>query len=166
MASNGNIDEHVAKFGNTIWTIMNLFWETLPTPIQKQVMTCENPPTSLDQWYEKLTKFHSNWQKMQCIYRRKNQGTKQNNGKKKISFPIKKEKDPNAMDVDAMTMDERSQLMKKEACFNCKQIGHLSKDFPNKKQGPSPASFPGPPTLLKSKSECGDISNLILIITY
>ena len=56
MTSNGNIDEHVAKFKMLVTqsglaasaAIMDLFWETLPTPLQKQVMTYKNPPTSLE----------------------------------------------------------------------------------------------------------------------
>ena len=89
-------------------------------------MTCENPSTTLDQWYEKSTKFHSNWQRMQRIFGRKTEGSKKEEGKKRFLFPIKKEKDPNMLDVDMMTTDEQLQLMKKGACFNCKQVGHLS----------------------------------------
>ena len=36
------------------------------------------------------------------------------------------------MDVDAMSMEERNDLMKKGACFGCKKPGHLSKDCPMK----------------------------------
>ena len=32
------------------------------------------------------------------------------------------------MDVDAMTVDERTELMRKGACFKCKEVGHLSWD--------------------------------------
>ena len=68
MASNGNIDEHVAKFRILVTksrlmalvAIMDLFQETLLTPLQKQVMICKNPPTTLNQWYEKSTKYHTN----------------------------------------------------------------------------------------------------------
>ena len=71
MANNSNIDEHVAKFKmlvtqsglSDLTAVMDFFRETLPTPLQKQVMTCENPPTTLKDWYEKVTKFHLNWQK-------------------------------------------------------------------------------------------------------
>ena len=95
MASNGNINEHVAKFRMLVTksglmasaAVMDLFWETLPTSLQKQVMTCENPPTTLDQWYEKSMKFHSNWQRMQRIFGRKTEGSKKEEGKKKFSFP-------------------------------------------------------------------------------
>ena len=42
------------------------------------------------------------------------------------------QKDLNTMDVDAMSIEERNELMKKGACFRCKKPGHLSKDCPMK----------------------------------
>ena len=42
------------------------------------------------------------------------------------------QKDPNAMDVDAMSIEERNELIKKGACFRCKKMGHLSKDCPTR----------------------------------
>ena len=63
--ANSNIDKHVAKFKmlvtrsglSDLMAVMDFFWETLLTPLQKQVMTCENPLTTLKEWYEKATKF-------------------------------------------------------------------------------------------------------------
>ena len=100
MANNSNIDEHVAKFKMLVTrsglsdstAIMDFFRETLPTPLQKQVMTCENPPTTLKEWYEKATKFHSNWQKMQRIFGRKNEPAQAvSQTKRRFQFPVKKE---------------------------------------------------------------------------
>ena len=140
MANNSNIDEHVAKFKMLVTrsglsdstAVMDFFQETLPTLLQKQVMTCENPPMTLKEWYKKATKFHSNWQKMQCIFGRKNepaQSTSQT--KQRFQFPAKKEWDPNAMDVDSMTMNEWAELMRKGACFKCKKTGHRKDQCPN-----------------------------------
>ena len=50
------------------------------------------------------------------------------------------------MDVDTMSTDEWSQLMKKGACFNCKQVGHLSQDCLNKKAGPNQTKWNGKDT--------------------
>ena len=32
------------------------------------------------------------------------------------------------MDIDVLSTDEQMALMKKEACFNCKEVRHLSRD--------------------------------------
>jgi hypothetical protein len=39
-------------------------------------------------------------------------------------------KDPNAMDVDALTMEERGMLLRQGKCFRCKKTGHMGKDCP------------------------------------
>ena len=39
-------------------------------------------------------------------------------------------KDPNAMDVDVLTFEERQTLMKQGKCFKCRKTGHLAADCP------------------------------------
>ena len=38
------------------------------------------------------------------------------------------------MDIDALTFEERTELMKEGKCFNCRSTGHISKDCPKKKK--------------------------------
>ena len=42
------------------------------------------------------------------------------------------------MDVDVLTAEERTNLMKKGACFRCREQGHLSRDCPNKEKKTKP----------------------------
>ena len=50
-------------------------------------------------------------------------------------------KDPNAMDIDAMTTKQRDEAMKKGLCFGCGKQGHLSRDCLTKKR-PTTSSTP------------------------
>ena len=64
------------------------------------------------------------------------QNKNNNNTPRKFNLPVRR--DLNAMDVDILTAEQRTELMKKGACFNCKAIGHLSQDCPNKKKKEEP----------------------------
>ena len=44
-----------------------------------------------------------------------------------------KQKDPNAMDVDAMSTEQQAEAMKKGLCFGCGKQGHCNADCPDKK---------------------------------
>ena len=51
----------------------------------------------------------------------------------------RRERDPNAMEVDALKTDrlskeEREKLSKEGRCFQCKKQGHMSRDCPDKKK--------------------------------
>jgi len=39
------------------------------------------------------------------------------------------------MDVDALSIKQREEAMKKGACFGCREVGHISCNCPKKRQG-------------------------------
>ena len=50
-------------------------------------------------------------------------------------------RDPDAMDVDAVTTEKRGEWMKKGLCFNCNKPGH-SADFAQTNGGQPPQQLP------------------------
>ena len=50
------------------------------------------------------------------------------------------------MDIDALTLNKRTDYMKKGLCFRCGKPGHLNKDCPDKKKTTpnSPPSYTPP----------------------
>jgi hypothetical protein len=71
-------------------------------------------------------------------------------------------KDPNAMDIDRMMVDEQTRLMKEGKCFRCKLFRHLSQDCPNK--GQTNTTPTTPTSKWTGKSMASHIKTLIALM--
>jgi hypothetical protein len=153
-----SIEEHVSKFKMLVTksklakndAVAEYFRETLPVQLQTKIMSLPTPPTTLDEWYKWAIQLQNNFIRMQSAINRTrgnhatpnpNNKRTDNKGPRRFYFDHS-QKDPNAMDVDAMTAQEREDIMKKGLCFGCKEPGHISRNCPKKNQGRTP---PPPP---------------------
>jgi Ty3 transposon capsid-like protein/Zinc knuckle len=133
----GSITEHISQFKLLAYqagmrdssALMDLFHKTLPWALQRPIITSKHPPRTIEEWYTKATNFYVGFKKAQRLFKRKEPETSQKTFKR---FTFSEKKDPNAMDIDRMTVDEHARLMKEGRCFRCKNTGHLSRDCPNK----------------------------------
>ena len=136
----GMMEEHLAKFRLLMAqsgledsaAVADLFRETLPLGLQRPILLSEKPPVTLEDWYDKANTFHGSWRKTQRILGRTPLEAKTETPKKTFSFP--RQRDPNAMDIDRLTTEERTALMKEGKCFKCRKQGHLSRDCPTRNQ--------------------------------
>ena len=133
----GSFEEHLAKFKLLVSQsgldksamIADLFRMTLPLGLQRPILLSEKPPVTLQEWYNKANTFHGNWRKTQRVLGRgKPIEMKKETLRKTFSFP--RQRDPNTMDIDRLTTEERTQLIKEGKCFKCRKQGHLSRDCP------------------------------------
>ena len=110
-------------------------------PLQRKLLDLTTPPKNLKEWYEWAARLDNNFQKMKRILGRTTNGKQPEKAReeprKKWNF---QKRDPNVMDVDALTAEKRTEYMKKGLCFNCGKPGHLSKDCGEKKKPLSYAS--------------------------
>ena len=171
MGSN-SIEDHNAKFrmlltksklNKTSPTVIDYYRETLNLPLQKQLLGLEVPPTTLQEWYNKATKYDNLFRKIQQItgWGRTNNDKKEEPKKKAWTFT---KKDPNAMDIDLLSTKKRDEAMRKGLCFGCGKHGHLNWDCPDKKKTtraytPTP-STPSAPKKMNTKELYAHIRSL------
>jgi hypothetical protein len=86
---------------------------------------------------EKAIQFDTNWRMGNLFF---NQNMEGNSSKQEVDtnksngnarwWRTNKRKDPNAMDVNALTMEERGMLLRQGKCFCCMKTEHMAKDCP------------------------------------
>jgi hypothetical protein len=94
-------------------------------------MRLETPLKTIADWYEWAAELDHKHAK---INRAVEQTRGSSSGKdkapqKKFYFP-QRERDPNAMDVDRLTTEERDKLLKEGKCFRCRRTGHQANECP------------------------------------
>jgi Ty3 transposon capsid-like protein/Zinc knuckle len=143
-----SIDEHIAKFkmlaaeskiDTTNPLTIELFKETLPWGLTLQLMKLETPLKTIADWYEWAAELdHKHAKINRAVERTWGTGGKDKVPQKKYYFP-RREQDPNAMDIDRLTIEERDKLLKEGKCFRCRKTGHRANECPeeddNKKKG-------------------------------
>jgi len=122
--------------------LINLFQPTLNRPLLEKILNGETVPITIDGWKTKAIQLDNNYRRKMAILGKthKNCGQTTNNTGRRFFHPNNQQiqnqmKDPNAMNVDALSIKQREEVMRKGACFGCGEIGHISRNCPKKQQG-------------------------------
>jgi hypothetical protein len=123
----------IIQSGDT--TLINLFQPALNKPLLEKILDGETVPTTIAGWKTKAIQLDNNYRRKMAILgkTRDNRGQQTTNTGRRFYRPNNQQtKDPNAMDVDALSIKQREEAMKKGACFGCGEIGHISRNCPKK----------------------------------
>lgn len=146
MSGNMTADDYIAEFKSAASeskiteskALVEYFMEGIPPSLMQKILTMDNPPTTIKGWYEKASIFDTQYRRAKAIVARAkgNSGrtTGGNNGKKynfqrnNPKYVPNNSRDPNAMDIDRLTIQERDEHMKRGLCFECHKFGHRASD--------------------------------------
>ena len=148
---NTPIEEHVAKFKMLVTksrlakndAVAEYFRETLPIALQREIMKLPDQPTDLNDWYKWAIQLQNNFIRMKNAIAKTQARGGQTPGRyitpnarkpadrspRRFYFePHQHKKDPNAMDIDYMSAEDRTEMMRKGLCFKCGKAGHRAGD--------------------------------------
>jgi hypothetical protein len=169
-----SIEDHIAKYRVLLTkagikddspSAIDYFRKSLNVPLQKNLLMLATPPKNLEEWYDWAQRLDNNYRKMQRIFNRNPKNDSKPEGKKSWNFQ-RKERDPNAMDIDTLTVEKRAEMMKKGQCFGCGEPGHLNRDCPRKKKAATPSAPPkyAPPKKMGAKELYTHIRSLTALM--
>jgi hypothetical protein len=134
--------------------LINYFKRGLNPFIARKIALSEHVPTTIVDWADRAVRYDTNYRLENANKQGyKNTGSFWNNGGNNNSRSNNNNgnrRDPYAMDVDAMTTEERTSLMKQGKCFKCKQPGHLARDCKGKATTPQKKNIRDIHALLQS----------------
>jgi hypothetical protein len=121
----------------------------------RKIRLMESPPTTIEGWIEKAIFFDNMYRNTMEVLEQKAKeertiprNTGKANSMKRFDYSnyfgnrntqanrtTRERKDPDAMDIDAMSTEKRVALMKKGLCFICEKPGHLAKEHKDRNFG-------------------------------
>jgi hypothetical protein len=117
--------------------LIRYYRKMLEPRLSRRILFSDNVPKTIDGWMEKAIQFDMNWRMGNLFF---DQDIKMNPSKQKADtnksngnarwWRTSERKDPDAMDVDALTMEERGMLLRQGKCLCCKKARHMAKDCP------------------------------------
>jgi hypothetical protein len=116
-------------------TLINLFQPILNKLLLEKILDGETVPTTIGGWKTKVIQLDNNYRQKMAILGKTcdNRGQQSTNTGRRFYHPNNQQtKDPNAMDVNALSIKQREEAMRKGASFGCGEVGHISRNCPKK----------------------------------
>jgi hypothetical protein len=125
-------------------TLCDQFSVGLDSQLTTMILSMSSPPTTLSKWVEQAKTFHA--EKMRILALKKGRLPPSS-----FSNSPRNQRDPDAMDVDAVTLSkltptERAKCIKEGRCFRCRKAGHNATNC-NSSRNPPSRFTPRPQTI-------------------
>jgi hypothetical protein len=119
---------------------MLMYKRGLKSGLLTKIIERSNPrPNTLDGWQEAARIHHAIWVELKDIRTNAPPPNRWGNFRRQGQ---RKQRDPDAMDVDSINLqktgrlsdEDKARLIKENKCFYCKEVGHISRNCPKKKK--------------------------------
>jgi hypothetical protein len=138
----GAVEEHNIEFNlvrdqaglndNDNHMLIDVYKKSINPSTARKIIEALDKPKDLKEWMEKAAAYNNHWRQANDYLQIANPGRNLNQ-RRRLNFALRRqERDPDVMDIDALTLEQHSELMRKGLCFCCKKPGHVSKDCPMK----------------------------------
>jgi Ty3 transposon capsid-like protein len=139
-----SIDQHNVRFRNLVDAaqldpttnssmLVNLYQHSLDPKVAERILLMDSPPVTLDDWYKSAARFANAFERLNRGQWVGGSRHKSNFGQNNQQRP-RPQRDPNAMDVDAMSVQEQGKKFRDGACFGCGETGHYLVQCPKRNQ--------------------------------
>ncbi|KDR77548.1 hypothetical protein GALMADRAFT_23199, partial [Galerina marginata CBS 339.88] len=108
--------------------LIQMFRKALKPQIANKILFSDKVPTTFEDWVDRATQYNANYRMAMAFMGRPT--AHPNGGRNWNSSAPRTQRDPNAMQIDAMSPEVRADHIRRGACFNCHKHGHLSRDCP------------------------------------
>jgi hypothetical protein len=114
--------------------LITYFQEAIPRSLRNNILLLENVPKTIQGWYDMARKLDNQYRYYKAVSERTQDNQRNNRGNYRGRFrasygsgrPSTSTADPNAMDIDRMTFEEREKHFKEKLCFVCHKPGHMA----------------------------------------
>ncbi|KAF5341230.1 hypothetical protein D9611_006160 [Ephemerocybe angulata] len=156
-----NIYARDSKFDEE--TLLYQYTEGLNGALRENIRKSYPRPKTLEEWKDRALDYDKEYRRS----KERKKETQGSNSRPNLPKPSSQRRDPDAMDIGALSAEERTKRFLERKCYNCNEVGHIARLCPKKGQNNrEPSRGPPPPRYVNNvEAEPVEVNRLDTMMT-